>query len=92
MALLQTRDINIGFFGVQVLFDVDFDLAAGEIHCLCGENGAGKSTLVKILTGIYTHYSGEVLIEGRVVRIASARSPGRTASSPCSSTATWCRP
>ncbi len=73
MALLQTRDINIGFFGVQVLFDVDFDLAAGEIHCLCGENGAGKSTLVKILTGIYTHYSGEVLIEGRVVRIASAR-------------------
>ncbi len=73
MELLRTRDINIGFFGVQVLFDVNFELAAGEIHCLCGENGAGKSTLVKILTGIYSHYTGEVSIQGRAVRIGSAR-------------------
>ncbi len=73
MELLRTRDINIGFFGVQVLFDVNFELQAGEIHCLCGENGAGKSTLVKILTGIYSHYTGEVSLAGRVVRVASAR-------------------
>ncbi len=73
MELLRTRDINIGFFGVQVLFDVNFELQAGEIHCLCGENGAGKSTLVKILTGIYSHYTGEVSIAGRAVRVASAR-------------------
>jgi ribose transport system ATP-binding protein len=73
MALLQTRGINIGFLGIQVLFDVDFDLLAGEIHCLCGENGAGKSTLVKILTGIKTHYTGQVFIEGAPVRLSSAR-------------------
>ena len=73
MELLRTRDINISFFGVQVLFDVNFELQAGEIHCLCGENGAGKSTLVKILTGIYSHYTGEVSIGGRGLRVASAR-------------------
>ncbi|UCF97518.1 MAG: sugar ABC transporter ATP-binding protein [Spirochaetaceae bacterium] len=71
--LVQTRDIDISFFGVQVLFDVDFELKAGEIHCLCGENGAGKSTLVKILTGIYTHYTGDIFVQGQPVQITNTR-------------------
>ena len=56
MILLETKKLNISFSGIQVLFDLDFQLKENEIHCLCGENGAGKSTLVKILTGIYPHY------------------------------------
>jgi ribose transport system ATP-binding protein len=71
--LIETRKIEISFFGVQVLFDIDFQLRAGEIHCLCGENGAGKSTLVKILTGIYTHYSGDIYIENHPVKITNTR-------------------
>lgn len=71
--LVQTRDIDISFFGVQVLFDVDFELQEGEIHCLCGENGAGKSTLVKILTGIYTHYTGDIFVQGRPVQVTNTR-------------------
>jgi ribose transport system ATP-binding protein len=73
MVLIDARKVNISFLGVQVLFDVDFDLRSGEIHCLCGENGAGKSTLVKILTGIYTHHDGEIHFEGESVRIPDAR-------------------
>jgi ribose transport system ATP-binding protein len=73
MALVEARDLNISFLGIQVLFHVDFDLEAGEIHCLCGENGAGKSTLVKILTGINTHHTGEVRVSGRPVRLDGAR-------------------
>jgi ABC-type sugar transport system ATPase subunit len=63
MLLVEAKNINISFSGIQILFDVEFELRAGEIHCLCGENGAGKSTLVKILTGIYDNYTGSINLE-----------------------------
>jgi ABC-2 type transport system ATP-binding protein len=51
----------------------------GEIVALLGPNGAGKSTSIKMLTGILTPTSGEVLVDGRVPyrdRLANARSVG----------------
>lgn len=65
MHLLKMKNISKSFSGIQVLFDMDIELKAGEIHCLVGENGAGKSTLVKILTGVYPDYTGEIFIEGK---------------------------
>jgi ABC-type sugar transport system ATPase subunit len=35
------------------------------VHALAGENGAGKSTLIKILSGVYDNFSGELLVGGR---------------------------
>ena len=67
MSLVEANKINISFSGIQILFDVEFELKAGEIHCLCGENGAGKSTLVKILTGIYDNYTGNISLDGKPV-------------------------
>jgi ribose transport system ATP-binding protein len=64
MELLECRNISKSFFGIQVLFNVNMQLRAGEIHCLVGENGAGKSTLIKILTGVYTDYTGEIFVDG----------------------------
>jgi len=58
---------------------VDLDVAPGEIHAVLGENGAGKSTLVKIIYGVIQADSGEILWEGRPVRIpnpAAARALG----------------
>ena len=52
------------FPGVHALDNVDFDLEAGEIHCLVGENGAGKSTLVEILSGGYRPDGGEIAVGG----------------------------
>src|SRR3989442_12382733 len=57
-------------FGPTVAVDgVDLDLLPGEIHGLVGENGAGKSTLMRVLSGFYADYVGELAIEGRAVRI-----------------------
>jgi ribose transport system ATP-binding protein len=70
-ALLELEGISKTFGGVAALREVDFALAAGEIHGLVGENGAGKSTLMKIIAGVHSRYAGEMRIEGRPVRFAS---------------------
>ena len=71
VTLLQMRHIDKSFPGVRALNGVDFTLRKGEIHALMGENGAGKSTLIKILTGVYQHDGGEILVEGQPVIIRS---------------------
>ena len=70
---LEVRGLTKTFPGVTALDGVSFDLAAGEVHALCGENGAGKSTLIKVLSGIHPHgsYEGEILVEGRPAAFAS---------------------
>ncbi|MBW9117056.1 sugar ABC transporter ATP-binding protein [Rhizobium cauense] len=65
--VLSARRICKSFSGVQVLFSVNFDLRAGEIHALMGENGAGKSTLVKVMSGFEQPSSGEILLDGKPV-------------------------
>jgi ribose transport system ATP-binding protein len=71
--LLQLSAITKAFGGVTALREVDFSLAAGEIHGLVGENGAGKSTLMKIIAGVHAEYRGEMRLDGRLVRFASPR-------------------
>ena len=63
--ILQMIDINKNFSGVQVLYDVNFDLKKGEVHAIIGQNGAGKSVLMKILNGVYQKSSGTIIIEGK---------------------------
>jgi ribose transport system ATP-binding protein len=62
--ILAIRGLNKQFGGTQALRSVDFTVNRGEIHALLGANGAGKSTLIKILAGVYTADSGEILIGG----------------------------
>jgi ribose transport system ATP-binding protein len=50
---------------------VSLELKEGEILALLGDNGAGKSTLIKILSGVLSPDSGEILIGGERVRIDS---------------------
>ncbi len=71
--LLEMKGIHKSFPGVKVLEDVQFSLQSGELHALMGENGAGKSTLMKILGGIYTKDSGEILVEGVKQEIDSTK-------------------
>lgn len=71
MPLLEAKHINISFSGIQILHDLNFEIDAGEINCLCGGNGAGKSTLVKILSGINSNYTGEIRMDGKDIRITS---------------------
>ena len=62
--MIQMNGISKSFSGNQVLNEVSFELANGEIHALMGENGAGKSTLMKILSGIHHKDSGHIRVDG----------------------------
>ncbi len=63
------RGISKAFPGVIALDQVSLRIDRGEVLALCGENGAGKSTLMKILGGVHQPDAGEILIDGRSVKI-----------------------
>ena len=58
---VRLAGISKSFGGVEALADVDFEVTAGEIHCLAGENGSGKSTLIKIVSGVYPPNPGGII-------------------------------
>lgn len=51
-----------------VLKNVSFTMKKGRNYALVGANGAGKSTVIKLLTGLYTDYQGEIFINGKEFR------------------------
>jgi rhamnose transport system ATP-binding protein len=71
-AVLQIRHISKRFDTTQALDDVSLDLYPGEIHALMGENGAGKSTLIKIMTGVYHQDEGQMLLDGKPIRVGNS--------------------
>jgi ABC-type sugar transport system ATPase subunit len=71
--LLRLRGIGKRFGAVHALVDIDLDIPAGQVTALAGDNGAGKSVLIKCIAGIHTPDSGEILWEGKHVRIRTPR-------------------
>jgi ABC-type sugar transport system ATPase subunit len=70
--VLQLTDIRKTFGGITALESFSLDLHPGEIVALVGDNGAGKSTLVKIVSGVHSPTSGDIVIDGRQVTMANA--------------------
>lgn len=76
--ILQVRGLTKTFAGIQALGNVQLNLRKGEVHALMGENGAGKSTFMKILSGLETPDSGEVLLDGKPLTNKTVREAQRS--------------
>ena len=77
--VVDMQDITKRFGTVEALRGVNFTVRKGEVRALMGDNGAGKSTLIKVLTGVHTPTSGQIIFDGEAVQInapADARALG----------------
>ena len=71
--LLAVKGLRKRFGAVQALADVNLVAPAGKVTALVGDNGAGKSVLIKCIAGIHEPDGGEIVWEGRLVRIRDPR-------------------
>jgi ribose transport system ATP-binding protein len=72
--ILEMNGITKSYPGVVALDNVTFHVKKGEIHALLGANGAGKSTLMKVLCGVTTPDTGEIILSGEKVTISNPAS------------------
>ncbi|OSQ50915.1 ABC transporter ATP-binding protein [Marivita geojedonensis] len=65
MATVSLKDIKKSFGATDVIHGINMDISDGEFIVIVGPSGCGKSTLLRMVAGLETVTSGEVLIGGQ---------------------------
>jgi len=71
--MVELQHISKHFGPLAALDDVSVAIEPGQILGLLGENGAGKSTLMNVLFGLLRPDSGQIVVRGTPMRVASPR-------------------
>jgi branched-chain amino acid transport system ATP-binding protein len=83
-ALLEVKNLKVGYGKIIAVKDISITVNHGEIVTLIGSNGAGKSTTLRTISGLLKPKSGEILFEGNridgkegheVVKLGICQSP-----------------
>jgi len=71
---LQFKNVSFKYPGTDkwILDQANFTLKAGKHYAFVGENGAGKTTVIKLVTGLFTDYEGEILLNGKDLKTYSS--------------------
>ena len=64
MTLLSVQNLDAGYGDLQILDEVDLEVAEGEYVTIVGPNGAGKSTVMKSVFGLTTYMGGDIVFDG----------------------------
>ncbi len=67
MGILEVKNVNKRFGGLQALGDVNLSVEENTVHAIIGPNGAGKSTLLNVLIGKLIPDTGSVMFDGQSV-------------------------
>ncbi len=63
--IIEIRGLKKHFDKLEVLNDIQFSVAPGEVICLIGASGSGKSTLLRCINLLETPDAGEILVHGQ---------------------------
>ena len=63
-AVLELREVAAGYGPFRALFDLSFEVGAGEALALVGANGMGKTTVARVASGLVAPTSGKVFVDG----------------------------
>ena len=75
--MLKAENISVGYAAREIVSGVSLELCEGEIIALLGGNGAGKTTLVRALNGAIPVLKGEILLDGKPMKLYSRREIAR---------------
>ena len=66
-AIIEVRDLTIGYERRIIMQDLNFSVLRGEVFCIMGGSGCGKSTLMKHLIGLFRPMSGDIRLFGQSI-------------------------
>jgi ribose transport system ATP-binding protein len=69
--VLECINISKSFGSIKAAQGVSIRVEPGEVRAVVGGNGSGKSTLARVLGGVYKADSGQVLLDGKELALAS---------------------
>ena len=73
---VSVRNVSKKFGATTVLEEISFDVTEGEVLVLLGASGSGKTTILRIIAGLETTNSGQIILHGKNVTELPARERG----------------
>ncbi|MCD0491351.1 ABC transporter ATP-binding protein [Chromobacterium violaceum] len=67
MSILEVKNLQVAYGGIQAVKGIDFHIDQGELVTLIGANGAGKTTTLKTLVGMVKKSGGSIVYDGKDV-------------------------
>ena len=80
---MRSRDVDVFYGDVQVLWDVSFNVQKGEIVALIGANGSGKTTSLNTVSSILKPRKGAVTYEGQALHTRAPTTSSGSESPTC---------
>ena len=73
MESVEVKELSFAYENTDTLIlkDLNMQIQEGDFVCLLGQSGCGKSTLLRLLAGLEKPTTGEILIDGKLIKGAS---------------------
>ena len=64
---MKINKLNYSEDSYDILKNIDFEISSGDFIGIMGSSGSGKSTFLDIVSGIYSNYNGQILVNDSLI-------------------------